>query len=443
MTRSPSALPFGSGLSAVSRRAMLRTAALGATAFAVPAALAGCGNDKSPSTGGTVDKNVSFGSNYSDDVPKKALADTLAPYQTQNSATVKVNTVDHNSFQENITRYLQGSPDDVFTWFAGFRMQYFAAQGLATPIDDVWQEVGANFSDAFAKASTGQDGKKYFVPFYNYPWALFYRKSLWQAKGYEVPKTIDELKTLCAKMKADGLAPIGFADKDGWPAMGTFDQLNMRMNGYDFHVNLMAGKESWTDAKVKGVFDLWAGLMPYHQAGANGRTWQEAAQGLAAKQSGMYLLGSFVAQQFKAEDLADLDFFAYPTIDSKWGQDAVEAPIDGFMISKKAKNVPGAKELLKYLASAEAQNIYLKTDPSDVGANSKVDASGYNAIQKKSAEFIGSAKQISQFLDRDANPTFASTVAIPALQQFINKPTEIDSLLKNIDAQAKTIYATS
>jgi multiple sugar transport system substrate-binding protein len=442
MTRSPSASPFG--LPAVNRRSLLRGAVLGASAFAVPAALAACGGDKGSNTGtGTVDKNVTFGSNYSDDIPKKALGDVLAKYQTQNSATVKVNTVDHNSFQENITRYLQGSPDDVFTWFAGFRMQYFAAQGLATPIDDVWSEIGSNYSDAFAKASTGQDGKKYFVPFYNYPWALFYRKSVWQAKGYEIPKTIDELKTLCTKMKTDGIAPIGFADKDGWPAMGTFDQLNMRMNGYDFHIQLMAGKQSWTDDKVKKVFDLWAGLLPFHQPGALGRTWQEGAQGLAAKQSGMYLLGSFVAQQFKAEDLADLDFFAFPTIDSQWGQDAVEAPIDGFMISKKAKNVAGAKELLKYLASADAQNIYLKTDPSDVGANAKDDASGYNAIQKKSAEFIGAAKQISQFLDRDANPAFASTVAIPALQQFINNPKNIDSLLKNIDAQAKTIYATS
>ena len=46
-------------------------------------------------------------------------------------------------------------------------------------------------------------------------------------------------------MKKDGLTPIAFGDKDGWPAMGTFDILNMRINGYDFHVSLMAGKEAW------------------------------------------------------------------------------------------------------------------------------------------------------------------------------------------------------
>jgi len=427
----------------VSRRALLKGTLLGAGALAVPAALAAaCGSSDKSGGGGTVNKSVTFGSNYSDDVPKKAFADTLAAFDQSKGFTTKINTVDHNSFQENITRYLQGNPDDAFNWFAGFRMRFFAAQGLATPIDDVWDTIGANYSDAFKIASTGDDGKKYFVPFYNYPWALFYRKSLWQAKGYQIPKTIDELRTLGATMKADGLSPIGFADKDGWPAMGTFDQLNMRMNGYDFHIQLMAYKHSWTDPKVKAVFDLWKGLMPLHQAGANGRTWQEAAQDLGAKKSGMYLLGSFVSQQFKGADLDDLDFFAFPEVDSTIGTGAVEAPIDGFMVSKKAKNPDGAKEVLKYLATAQAQNTYLKTDPGDVAANTQADASGYNALQKKAAAFIGGAKQISQFLDRDANPTFASTVMIPALQKFINDSSDIDGLLKSIDSQAKSIYTT-
>jgi len=296
----------------VSRRALLKGTLLGAGALAVPAALAACGSGDKGGGGATVNKTVTFGSNYSDDVPKKAIADTLAAFDQSKGFTTKINTIDHNSFQENITRYLQGNPDDAFTWFAGFRMRFFAAQGLATPIDDVWDSIGANYSDAFKTASTGDDGKKYFVPFYNYPWALFYRKSVWQAKGYQIPKTIDELRTLGATMKADGLSPIGFADKDGWPAMGTFDQLNMRMNGYDFHIQLMAYKHSWTDPKVKAVFDMWKDLMPLHQAGANGRTWQEAAQDLVAKKSGMYLLGSFVSQQFQGADLDDLDFYAFP-----------------------------------------------------------------------------------------------------------------------------------
>ena len=100
------------------------------------------------------------------------------------------------------------------------------------------------------------------------------------------------MKTLGAKMKADGLVPIAFADKDGWPAMGTFDYLDMRINGYQFHMDLMAHKESWTDPKVKKVFDTWKETSSRcTRRDSLGRTWQEAAQSLVKKEAGLYLLG--------------------------------------------------------------------------------------------------------------------------------------------------------
>ena len=58
-------------------------------------------------------------------------------------------------------------------------------------------------------------------------------------------------------MQDAGLTPFAFANDGNWPAMGTFDQLNFRLNGYQFHVDLMAGKESWTDERVKNVFTTW------------------------------------------------------------------------------------------------------------------------------------------------------------------------------------------
>jgi multiple sugar transport system substrate-binding protein len=426
----------------VGRRSFLKGVAGAAAAFTLPGLLAACGSDDTPSSsnGAKASGTVTIGSNASDAVPKKAFADVFAAFDAKGAVKTKVNTVDHNTFQEQINNYLQGSPDDIFTWFAGYRMRFFASQGLAGDVSDVWSKIGADFSDSFKQASTGDDGKQYFVPLYNYPWVLMYRKSLWTERGYQPPKTLDELKTLGATMKKDGLAPIAFADKDGWPAMGTFDILNMRINGYDFHVSLMAGKESWEDAKVRTVFDTWKGLLPHHQTGSLGRTWQEAAQSLVQKKSGMYLLGTFASQQFEGADLADLDFFAFPEVASEHGTDSIDAPIDGFMMSKKPKNEAGAKALLEYIGSADAENIYLKTDPGDVGANKKVDTAGYNAVQKKSAEIIGSTKNIAQFLDRDTRPDFASTVMIPALQDFIKNPNDINGLTSSIEKQKKSIF---
>src|SRR5207244_4678692 len=200
---------------------------------------------------------VTFGSNASDPVPKKATAAVLAAFTKKTGTKVQVNTVDHNTFQQQINTYLQGRPQDVFTWFAGYRMQFFAQKGLLSPIDDVWKTLGPTFSPAMHAASKGLDGHYYFVPIYNYPWAVFYRKSVFKQHGYTVPTTWDQFIALAKKMKTDGLTPIAFTDKDGWPAMGTFDILNMRINGYDFHVRLMAGKESWDSAKVKAVFNQW------------------------------------------------------------------------------------------------------------------------------------------------------------------------------------------
>ena len=397
---------------------------------------ASAGGSSAPAASGT----VSIGSNASDEVPKKAFADVFAGFTAATKIETKVNTVDHNTFQEQITNYLQGGPDDVFTWFAGYRMRFFASQGLVGDVSDVWDKIGGDFSDGFKKAATGDDGKQYFVPIYNYPWVVMYRKSVFTERGYTAPKTLDELNTLGDTMKKDGLNPIAFADKDGWPAMGTFDIINMRVNGYDFHVSLMAGKESWEDAKVKKVFDTWKGLLPLHQPASLGRTWQEAAQSLVKKESGMYFLGTFASQQFTGADLEDLDFFPFPEIDPAHGVDSIDAPIDGMMMSAKPKNEDAAKAFLTYLASADAEKIYLKTDPGDVAANKNFDASGYNSVQKKSAEIIGATANIAQFLDRDTRPDFASTVMIPSIQDFIKNPNDIDGLTKSIEKQKKSIF---
>src|SRR5829696_8300884 len=393
-------IPPSVAAAGISRRGFLKGTLGTGVALSLSSLLAACGGGDDGGGGGSASQEVTFGSNQSDEVSKKAYADMLAA----SGLTVKVNTVEHETFQENINNYLQGNPDDVFTWFAGYRMRFFAAQGLAGDFSDVYGGL-TGFSEAFKQASTADDGKQYFVPLTTYPWAFFYRKSVWEEKGYEEPKTLDELVALAKQMEQDGLVPIAFADKDGWPAMGTFDQLNLRINGYQFHVDLMAGEKAWDSPEVKKVFDTWRGLLPYHQEDALGRTWQEAAQSLLKKESGMYLLGMFVGQQFP-------------------------------------KNEEGAKALLKYLGTAKAENIALKADPTVIGASSEADTASYTNLQKKAVEFIGSAESIAQFLDRDTRPDFAATVMLPGIQTFLKNPDDIDGLTKSLESQKKSIFTS-
>ena len=442
--KSPS--PSDVGFQLMSRRTLLASAAAVAAGGLV---IAACGDDEEEgsegTTGGsettaagsettaapsgdavTVGVNEAEGSGKAYDGIKAGLDATGVPY--------KGNFVDHNSFQDNITSYLQ-QPDDVFTWFAGYRMRFFADKGLAGDISDVWANL-TDFTDGFKTAATGNDGKQYLVPTSYYPWAVHYRKSLFEEKGYSVPTNKDELLALCAQMQADGIVPFAYANDGKWPVQGTFDILNMRLNGYQFHVDLLAGTESWTDEKVKNVFALWTDLLPYHQENPNGRTWQEAATALEKKEAGMYYLGTFVASNSEDQEyLDDLDFFNFPELDPAVGATALDAPIDGFMMAASPQNPEGAKALLTAIGGIPFIDAVNAINPSAVPANSAFDTAKLNAIQTKSAELVGSAEFIAQFLDRDTSPDFVSNVIADAFANFHADPSSIDSILEDIEAQ--------
>ena len=131
------------GAASLSRRSML----LG-IGGAAAASLAACSSSKkktggSPSSGGlrrvkrrrrAGGGSITFGSNYSDAGAEGRVrgADRRGDGEDR-ASQITINTVDHNTFQNNISNYLQGTPDDLATWFAGYRLQFFAAQGLLEP----------------------------------------------------------------------------------------------------------------------------------------------------------------------------------------------------------------------------------------------------------------------------------------------------------------------
>mgnify|MGYP001552857140 FL=1 len=158
---------------------------------------------------------------------------------------------------------------------------------------------------------------------------------------------------------------------------------------------------------------------------------------MALGESGMYLLGLFMGDALAElpDERADLDFFPFPEINPDFGQESVEAPIDGFMISKEPKNIDAAKALMAYLGTGEAQDNYTKVNPNWLATANEADTTIYTPLQDKALELIGSAKNIAQFLDRDTDPGFASEVVGVALASFISDPGDIDNILADVEAQ--------
>jgi len=414
----------------LSRRDILKIAGYGSLA----AFIAACGGSPTTTTSLTAKGGaMSLGSYNTDPNSKKGTQAIVDAFTAANGGTkVKLNTVDHGTFQNQISSYLQGTPEDAFTWFSGHRMRFFADKGLATPIDDVWDAVKSNYTEGFAASIKGNDGHAYAIPTDYYPWAVFYRKDVWAQHSYTVPTTWDAFKALCAQMKKDGLTPIAFADKDGWPAQGTFDILNLRLNGYDFHTELLTGKQKWTDPRVTAVYKKWSEITQYYSQAFAGLTWEQGADQLLRKTAGMYLLGLFVSDEFKASgsqaDLDQLDFFPFPDMGTQYdAEKALDAPIDVYMLTKKsptlAANRAQANAFLEFVAKGSTQVLYWQNAPGSIPTATDADTSQYPALTKKAVQIVSNAKRITQYFDRDSRPDYSGPNGMQGfLLKFLANP---------------------
>jgi multiple sugar transport system substrate-binding protein len=431
----------------VTRRSLLKIGAGTAGAIAAGSALAACGSGgeaAAPVASGTsaapaVTGPVSFGARTVDEIPTKQLTAALKAFTAETGIEYKYNATESNAFQNNLSQYLQGTPDDLFQWMAGFRMQFFADQDLLVDISDVWSEAGGVYTEGYKGASTGSDGGQYFIPFTWYPWAVHYRKSVWADAGVDADSitTWDDWMGALEAFKKKGLTPIALGDKGGWEAMGTFDIINLRTNGYEYHVNLMAGREKWTDSRTIQAFKNWEATFAYQNKNALDLEWDGAARLVLQKKAAMQVMGSFCAEVYLASSQADYDdlaLFPFPEIESANGRDAVEAPIDGFCVAAKGKDVAAGKELAKFLMSKSAIDAFLTEGPA-LMASTEQDTSAFDPFQKQQVALAQGSKYITQFLDRDSRPDFAGPIVGPALQSFIKNPKDVNKIVDGLQKQ--------
>ena len=423
----------------VSRRTLIKGAALGGIGIAGGATvLSSCGSKASGP--------MSFGARTVDESPTTQLKALVAAYEKKSGNKVTYNATESNAFQNNLSQYLQGTPDDTFQWMAGYRMQFFAEQGLLEDISDVWGDIEDQYDSSYKIASTGTDGKQYFVPQSWYPWGLHYRKSMVAELGLDPENiaTFDDMIKMFDAMKKKGLVGFAAGDKGGWEAMGTFDIINARVNGYQFHVDLLAGREKWTDQRVIDVFKQWELLLPYTNKNVLDLEWDGAMQLLLQKKAGTTLMGSWFGGNFKEksqEDYDDLWIVPFPEINPEHGVDTIDAPIDGFCVAANGGNTEVGKDFIKFAGDKEGMQAMLDSGIPMTSANKNQDTSTYDAFQKQQLNVMSQAKYITQFLDRDTRPDFAGPVVGPAIQSWYKNPKDVNKIVDSLQAQWEALPA--
>ena len=276
-TMNPEAEPESSSL--LGRRSFLLGSAALALLAGSPAALAATKKPAKAKTSAKTSGTIALQSNNSDDKSKKGIEAVVAAFNAQKVGTVKLNTVAGELFRTQLTQYLTSSkPPEVLTWLAGKAAQNYADQGLLLDISDVWASPEmAGYSSALRGLSTASNGKQIFIPIYYYWCGVYYRPSKFAEWGVKPPKTFEEYKTLCKTVQAKGVTPIGMGLSDTpWVASFWFDYLNLRLNGAQFHRDVLSGKKSFNSPEVKSVFNKWQEVLPYMDKQAKGLAFAEA-----------------------------------------------------------------------------------------------------------------------------------------------------------------------
>lgn len=378
----------------------------------------------------------------SDPAPKAAFEALIAGFEKENpDITVKWNLFDHEGYKTSIRNFLTADAPDLANWYAGNRMLPYVNAGLFEPVDDVWAENGLNESLASAAGSMTIDGKKWGVPYTYYQWGVYYRKDLFEKYDIAVPTNWDEFIAAGAKLKENGITPITIGTKYLWTAGGVFDYLNLRTNGYDFHMALTRGEIPWTDDRVRATMNNWKELLDagFFLENHAAYSWQEALAPMVQGDAAMYVMGNFAVAPLREAGLTDdqIGFFQFPVINPDVPL-AEEAPTDTIHIPANAKNKEDAKKFLAYLARDDVQTqINMTLGQLPINKNSEV---ADDKFLKAGLEMLSSTEGgIAQFFDRDA-PAEMAKVGMEGFQEFMVKPDRLDQILARLEKARQRVY---
>ena len=385
-------------------------------------------------------RDLVMNANTSDPAQKLAIENLIADFEAAYpEIDVKFNLYDHEAYKVALRNFLVTDAPDLITWNAGNRMKVFVDLGLLDDVSDVWESENLYEKMPAVVSASSVDGKQYGVPYAYYAWGIYYRKDLFEQAGItETPTTWEEFKTVGAKLQAAEITPVTIGTKNLWPTAGWFDFLNMRINGAEFHAELMDGKVSYTDDRVKAVFTHWSELVEadFFIENHPAYSFQEALPFMNQGDAAMYLLAPFIVSMFPDDVREKVEWFPFPTVDENMPI-YEDAPTDSFHIPVNAKNKEDARLFLRFAAQADNQTKLAGTMdmlPTNINASVKDDRFAKGGFGQ-----LSQAAGIMQFYDRDTDPGLAR-VGMQGFQEFMQNPERIDAILETIDAERARIY---
>ena len=218
----------------------------------------------------------------------------------------------------------------------------------------------------------------------------------------------------------------------------------LRTAGPEVYTQWYQGKVKWTDPAIKNAFSIYVNDVVGNAYGggttAVATNFGNAGDPLFASPAGCQFLhqASFITtfSQFKTHTAGtDFNFFPFPDIDPKYAGSVVGAG-DLFGMFH---DTPAAKSLMRYLVTAQAQDIWVKAGGA-LSANKN--ATSYpDDVSKRSAEVIADAKTFV-FDASDGMPTAMNDAFWKGMVALTNNGKTVDQVLADLDAAQKDAYTS-
>jgi multiple sugar transport system substrate-binding protein/raffinose/stachyose/melibiose transport system substrate-binding protein len=264
---------------------------------------------------------------------------------------------------------------------------------------------------------------------------FFYNVKAFEAAGIQAPGDWPAFIAACDALKKAGYIPIALGSRDKWPAQFWFDYLLLRTAGPAYRQLLMDGQASWTDPEVTTAFALWAELLEagYFNSRSNEAAWDSDAGMMVARgEAGMTLMGTWImgawnslAPDWKAG--LDYGFFPFPVLDPSIPDCAV-GPVDGLVIPRLARNIPGAKKVLEFLAGKEPQALMARGSGA-IAPNATVPSSTYEGLGETILAIMDGLEHWAFNYDL-ATPPALSEIGLSLFIDFLEFPSFHPQLLQ-------------
>ena len=303
--------------------------------------LAACG-----SSSDNADKVIRIAAGNVGEGAQKVWDAAIAKFSAENPGwTVEFNTQDDDIYETvGLQNQLSGGnpPDAYFEW-AGSRTAMHVANGEAADITKSIAE--SSLKDLFpttAFNTTIIDGKVYMLPTgSDVTNVIWYDKDLFAKNGFTVPKSWDELMSICAKLKSAKQTCFSIGNKDYWVAGNLFGHIYSRIIGEDLYHQIMSREKPMNSPELVKAFQVVADLNKngYINASANTIADQEgytlfSKNGAAMLPIGSWLVGIASEQAPKK----NIDWFNLPAFTGGAGdQNSVLGVTTGYVVNAKSK----------------------------------------------------------------------------------------------------------